>query len=212
MFSLKATIRKKRGRQTRGLRKKGVLPAVLYGEAVKNLSLEIQEKEFEKIYQEAGESSLISLEADAKKYEVLIHQVAKDPLKGRFLHIDFYHPSTKKEVEAEIPLVFKGEPPAVKDLGGTLVKELQQVEVKGLARNLPREIEVDVTILKAFEDRVRIKDLTIPEGVSILKNKEEIVALVVPPEKEEVEKPVEEEKVEGEESGEEKKEQTINEQ
>ncbi len=201
MMELKAKIRDKFGRKTNSLRKQGVLPAVLYGEGVKNLSLGVAEKEFEKIYQEAGESSLVTLEVDtkpAKKIQVLIHDTARDPLTGRFLHVDFYHPSAQKEIEAEIPLVFEGTSLAVKELGGTLVREIQQVEVKGLAQKLPREIKISIEKLKTFEDRIVIGDLSVPEGVTILRDKEEIVALVVPPREEEEEAVAEEEKVEEE--------------
>jgi large subunit ribosomal protein L25 len=215
MFSLKAKIREKFGRKTKSLRKKGILPAVLYGAGIKNIPLQVDEKEFTRVFQEAGESSLVKLKIEGKKLkiqepEVLIHDIQRDPLTGRIIHVDFYHPSSRKEVEAEIPLVFEGEAPAVKDLGGTLVREIQTVEVKGLAQNLPREIKVDVGKLKTFEDRVLIKDLKVPQGVKILRDPDEIVALVTLPEKEEEEvKPVEEEKVgeekEGEEKGEEEK-------
>ena len=206
MLSLKAKIRNKFGRKTNFLRKEGVLPAVLYGEKLKNLSLEIEEKEFEKVFQEAGESSLISLEIldpsgrtrvegkSPKKVQVLIHDTAQDPITDKFLHVDFYHPSAKKEIEVEIPLVFEGTAAAVKELDGTLVREIQQVEVKGLAQNLPREIKVNIEVLKTFEDKIRIKDLDVPQDVTILRGPKEIVANVVPPREEEEEVPKEEEK------------------
>lgn len=195
MVQLKAKIRNKFGRQTKALRKQGLLPAVLYGEGIKNLSLQVPEKVFERVYQEAGESSLVSLEVGGKKFDVLIHQTARDPVTDKFLHVDFFHPSAKKKIEAEIPLVFEGLAPAVKDLEGVLVKEIQVVEVKGLAQNLPREIEVNVSSLKTFEDRVLIKDLKVPSGVEILRAGDEIVAHVTKPTKEveEREKPAEEE-------------------
>jgi large subunit ribosomal protein L25 len=206
MIELKAQIRDKFGKKTNLLRKQGIIPAILYGAGIKNIPLQVDGKEFSRVFQEAGESSLISLEIEGKgkKVQVLIHDIARDPLTGKFLHVDFYHPSIKKEVEAEIPLVFEGEAPAVKDLGGTLVREIQTVEVKGLAQNLPREIKVDVTGLRTFEDRILIKDLEVPEGVKILRDPDEIVALVTPPEKEEEEKPIEEEKVVEEEKGKER--------
>ena len=198
MISLKAKIREKFGRKTKDLRKKGILPAVLYGSDLKPLSLEIKESEFEAVYKQAGESSLILLEVEEKnspkKFEVLIHDVKVNPITDKIIHADFYHPSGKKEVEAEIPLVFEGISPAVKELLGTLVHEISHLKVKGLAKNLPREIKVDISNLKTFEDKVSIKDLRVSEGIKILKEAKEIVALVVPPEKEEIieEKPVEE--------------------
>lgn len=171
------------------------MPAVLYGPKIKNENLEINLKEFEKIYRETGESTLISLETEGeKKHLVLIHALERDPLKGAPIHIDFYQPSLEEKIEVKIPVVLEGEPEAVKNLGGTLIKNISEITVKALPQNLPKEIKVNVEGLKSFEDVIFIKDLKVPEAVEILKNPEEIVARVAPPEKvdEELEKPIEE--------------------
>lgn len=93
-----------------------------------------------------------------------------------------------------MPIVFEGEALAVKELGGTLVKEISEVTVKALPQNLPHEIKVGVENLKTFEDEILIKDLKIPKDVKIQKELDEIVAIVTPPEKveEELGKPIEE--------------------
>jgi len=208
MLTLSAKVRKDLGKKVETLRRKGFLPAVLYGPKIKNLSLIIDEKEFDKIFQEAGESSLVSLDVEGdKKYLVLIHDFQRDPLTDKIIHVDFFQPSLKEEIEVKIPLVFEGEAPAVKSLGGTFVKYLSEIEVKVLPQKLPREIRVSVEGLKSFEDNIKIADLKLPEGVKILRDKEEIIAAVLPAEKveEELVKPVEE-KVEEVEKVEEKKE------
>ena len=216
MLTLSAKIRKELGKKVKSLRQQGILPAVLYGHKIKNLNLELDLKEFEKIYKEAGESSLITLviakgkdEAEAsslslnveekkQKFLVLIHDIQFDHLTEKPIHIDFYQPELKKEVEVTVPLIFEGEAPAVKDLGGTLVKNISEVEVKALPQNLSHEIKVDIGNLKTFEDNILIKDLIVSKEVKILKEPEEIVAKVTRPEKveEELEKPVEEKGVE----------------
>ena len=208
MLTLSAKIRKDFGKKTKTLRKKGILPGILYGPKIKALPLEIDLKEFEEVYKEAGESSLVSLEADKKKFLVLIHDLKRDPLTEKPIHVDFYQPRLEEEIEARVPIIFEGEAPAVKDLGGTLVKNISEVEVKALPQKLPKEIKVKIDNLKTFEDNILIKDLKLPEGVKIQKEAEEIVALVSPPEKieEELVKPIEE-KVEEVEKVEEKKEE-----
>ena len=211
MLSLSANIRKTLGKKVKSLRKKDILPGVLYGPKIKSLPLEIDLKEFEKIYKEAGESSLISLEVvDLKrKYLVLIHDLGKDPVTDRIIHIDFYQPSLEEEVTAAVPIIFEGVSPAVKELGGTLVRNIHELEVKALPQNLPHEIKVDISKLKTFEDDILVKDLVVPKEVKILKDPEESVALVTPPEKveEELEKPVEEKVEEVEEVEKEKEEE-----
>ena len=188
MISLQATIRDKKIK-TEMLRKQGIVPAVLYGEGIESTPIKVALKDFQEIFTQAGESSLISLEVAGKRYDVLIHQLDRDPVSGQIIHADFYQPSTKRKVVVEVHLVFEGESLAVKDLDGVLVKEMQVVEVKGLARSLPREIVVDITSLKTFNDRICIADLKVPEGVECLKNPEEIVALVVPQKEEKEELP-----------------------
>jgi len=208
MLSLSAKIRKDLGRKVRVLRKKGIIPAVLYGPKLKETQpLEIDLKEFEKVYEAAGESSLISLEVEGKRFPVLIHEIQLAPLTGKPIHVDFYQPSLEEEVEVTVPIVFEGEALAVKDLGGTLVKNIQEVEVKALPQNLPHEIKVNVEKLKTFEDNILIKDLILPQGVKIMRDLDEIVAQVSPPAKveEELAKPIEE-KIEEVEKVEEKKE------
>lgn len=215
MLTLAAKIRQTQGKKVKTLLKKGVLPAVLYGPKIKNESLEVKLKEFEKAYQEAGESTLISLEiaGHKEKYLVLIHEVSKNPLTDQLIHVDFYQPSLEKEIEVKVPIILEGEPPAVKNLGGTLIKNMAEVEVKALPQKLPKEIKVNIESLKTFEDHILIKDLQIAEGVKILKEPDEIVAQVTPPEKveEELEKPIEEKVEEVEKVEKEKKEEIVEE-
>ncbi|MDP3882849.1 MAG: 50S ribosomal protein L25 [Candidatus Staskawiczbacteria bacterium] len=183
MISLNAKIRKEVGRKTAGLKESGRIPAVVYGHKVKNVSLDLDYKEFQKVYRETGESSLIELNVeDEKGRPVLIHDIQRDPVTDRFIHIDFFQTSLKEEVEVGVALVFEGEALAVKDLGGTLVKNISEVEVKALPQNLPHEIKVDISGLKTFEDHILIKDLILPPNVKILIKSDEIVVSIAEPE------------------------------
>ena len=176
-------------------REKEIIPGILYGPGLENVVLEVNSKEFDNIYKEARESSLVSLESSegSKKYLVLINDIQKDPLSGEIIHIDFYQPNLKKRVEVSVPLIFVGLPPAVKELGGTLVKNFSELEVKALPEKLPNEIKVNVEKLITFEDTITIADLGTIEGVEILKEASEIIALVTPIDiEEETTKPMEE--------------------
>jgi large subunit ribosomal protein L25 len=186
------------GKKTKHLRKQGLIPAILYGSGIKNLPLVVDLKEFKKVYKEAGKSSLISLKVEgkekAKDFVVLIHDLETHPITLEPIHIDFYQPNLKEEVEATVPLVFVGESKAVKDLKGTLVQNISEVEVRALPLDLPKEIKVNIDSLETFEDTIKIKDLKVSPNVKILREPEEIVAQVLPPEKveEELAKPIEE--------------------
>lgn len=172
----------------------GYIPGVLYGPGIENVVLEVDSKEFEKTFKEIGETSLVVLDSGKNKYKVLIHETQRDPLTGKIIHVDFYQPNLKEEVEVAIPLIFEGEPPAVKDLGGTLVKNILEIDVKALPEKLPHDIKVDVGGLMTFDDAVLVKDLKVPDGVKILKDLEETVALVTPIEdvEEDLGKPIDE--------------------
>ncbi len=181
MISLNAKIRKDFGSKTKSLKKRGGIPAVVYGPGVKNFSLEVDEKEFKKVLKVAGESSLVELLVDGEKKPVLIHEIQKNPITDAIIHIDFFQASLKEEVEVAIPLVFEGVAPAEKDLGGTLNKNMLEIEVKALPQNLPHEIKVSIEGLKTFEDHVLVKDLVLPANVTVSKDPEEIVASVLAP-------------------------------
>ncbi len=216
MINLKAKQRKEKDLMK--LRAQGKVPAILYGPKVKNLNLEIDLKEFDKVYNEAGESSLISLDigGQKEKFLVLIHDIQINALTEKSIHVDFYQPDLKKEVESTVPLVIEGEAPVIKELGGTLIKKISDIEVKALPQDLPREIKVDISNLKTFKDNIVVKDLSVSSKVKILKDPEEIIITVSAPQKveEELEKPIEEKepelvKKEKEEKAEEKEEAPV---
>ena len=195
MITLTVKIRKEAGKKVKTLREKGIMPAVLYGPKVKNQSLEIDIKEFEKIYKEAGKNTLVSLELQDKKekYLVLIHDLVRDPITSSPLHVDLYQPSLEEKIEANIPVILQGESLAVKDLGGTLIKTMSEIKIKALPQDLPKEIIIDISGLKTFEDHILIKDLKFAKGVEILRDSSDIVVSVATPEKvdEELAKPAE---------------------
>lgn len=195
MIKLLAKPRKITGKKVKNLRKEGLLPAVLYGPGVENKMLEVQLGELEKAFKEAGENTLINLEVGSdKNYSVLIHNIKKNPLTETPIHVDFYQPALDKKIEGEIPIILEGEAPAVKSLGGTLIKNIVEIKVRALPQNLPKEFKADIAKLRTLEDYILIKDLKVPEGVEILKDPDTIIAQVVPPEKveEELAKPIEE--------------------
>lgn len=213
MISLNAKIRKESGKKTRSLKESGKIPAVVYGPGVKNISLEIDQLEFKKVFKEAGESSLIDLKVDKEKRPVLIHEIQKDPVSDKITHVDFFQASLKEDVEVTVPLVFEGIAPAIKELGATLVKNMTEIQVKALPQNLPHEIKVNVEGLKAIGDHILIKDLPLAEGVKVSKKPDEIVVSISAAEKveEELAKEIEEKVEDIEKVEKEKKEEVVEE-
>jgi len=170
------------GRKVNSLRAEGMVPGIVYGHGVKNRNVVIGERELEKIYDKAGESSLIDLSIDeAKPVKVMIKVIQREPVYDKPIHVDFREVRMDEKITAEIDLVFVGETPAVKELGGTLVKNFDYLEVECLPTALVPEIEVSLDKLKTFDDVIRVKDLNIPEGMRVLQDENRSIAVVTPP-------------------------------
>ena len=188
-ITLKVEARNETGKKLKALRANGKLPAVVYGPKHEAVKLSLDSKGFEKIFKEAGESSVLVLSGVGEDAEVLVQEVAYNPVKGGVEHVDFYAIEKGKEVTVNVPLEFTGEAPAIK-LGGSLTKALHEIEVTCKPSALPHEILVDVSSLNTFEDNIRVKDLNIPTGVKVENDPEEMVAAVIEA-AEEPEEPVE---------------------
>ena len=187
MIEIKAEKRDKKKKLASKLRENGYLPVVLYGRGLENVLLKVKDVDFQRLYREMGQGNQIfkvAVEGEKELRDVLLHDIQKDPLSGRPIHADFYQVKAGQEIEQAVPLVFVGEAPAVKELGGILVKYLHEIEVKSLPRYLPPEIEVSVDNLKTFEDFIRVADLNIPKEVQVLSELDEMVAAVVEPKEE----------------------------
>lgn len=177
MPSIKAEKREITGKKVSQLRKKGKIPAVMYGAGDSGVLLEIAERDFEKVFKQAGESSLVELEIGKEKKNVLIHDVSFDPIKDKPTHVDFLQVRMDKIIHADVELLFEGESPAVK-LGGILVKVLHKIEVEALPKDLPHEIKVDISKLQNLEDKFTVADLKLPHGVKVRASKDEVLALI----------------------------------
>lgn len=188
--TLHAEKRTARGKKLEALRKEGKLPAVIYGPKEEATALMLEKAAFDKVFKEAGESTVIVLEGLGDEKEVLVHDVAFDAAKGGAIHVDFYAIEKGKEVTVDVPLEYIGEAPAVKK-GGSLTKVLHQVEVTCKPAALPQQIEVDVSALVDFETQIHVRDLNAGAGVTIENDPDEVVALVQEVEEEVEETPAE---------------------
>jgi large subunit ribosomal protein L25 len=178
---LSAQLRTKNGRAVKILRRDGLLPAFLYGKKIKSTPVQIDYRAFEKLFREAGESTLITLNLDGQPIKVIIHDVSKNAVSNRYDHVDFHQVDLTEKVEAEIEIVFEGIPPAVKDLGGVLVKSLDKIKVEALPQDLVAHIVVDISSLKTFEDIIHVSDLKLSDKFTVLDKSDETVALVQAP-------------------------------
>lgn len=180
---LQASPRTVVGKKVRALRQAGKLPAVLYGHDLKPQSLELDAHDFGKIFADSGQNTILDLKIAGlgNDYNVLVHEVDRDPVHDVILHVDLYRVKMDEEIRTHIPLHFTGESTAVFQDGGSLLTNLEELEIETLPAHLPANIEVDISVLDDFEKTITVADVTVPDQVKILNDPEELIAKVEPP-------------------------------
>jgi large subunit ribosomal protein L25 len=184
------------GKKVAHLRREGRLPAVLFGHGEESESVSVDTHEFELLRRHVGATTLIDVSVDGKKAKpALISGVQVDPIRRCPLHVDLFLVRMTEELTVDVRVVVIGESDAVTKLGGTL-SHIDHLRVKALPDHLPELIELPVEALVDFDALVHVRDLTIPDDVTLLTDPEEVAARVLPPRIEEV---IEVAPVEGEE-------------
>ncbi len=202
-IELKAQTRKKENGGIKKIRDNDFIPAILYGLNIGNQNLKIKKMDFEKIFNLAGESRLIDLVIDNKSpVKILIKDIQKDLIKDNVIHADLYRVDMNRKITTEIPLNFIGEPPAIKELGGVLIKDMDSVEIECLPGDLVGEIKVELSGLKNIHDAIRLDDLKLPNSIKLVNETNNTIASIIEPRVEEEPVKEEEEVPEGEEVGE----------
>jgi large subunit ribosomal protein L25 len=166
------------------LRRKGIIPGVLYGHKVGNLPIACEEKVLERVLQSAARGAIIELQLEHSTLPALVQDVQRNPVSDRVIHVDFHAIDLSKKVRTKIQTVPVGISPAVKEFEGVLIHQMQQVEVECLPQDLPKAIEVDISGLLHFHDKITIADLRVGRGMRILEEDGEVVFTVVPPREE----------------------------
>lgn len=184
--TLKVAERKLDSKGTlRALRRERKIPAVLYGKNIENKYLVVDEMEFLKAIKGHGESVLMDLIFGNEKHTVIIKEIQRDLLNNVINHIDFYKVSMTDKVEVDVPIILKGEPEGVK-MGGVLQHQLDELTIEALPQDIPEHIEVDISHLK-IGDVLTVKEINLPDKITVLDDPEEIVVAVLAPAVEEEE-------------------------
>jgi large subunit ribosomal protein L25 len=178
---LPASSRTVTGKAVAKLRRTGQLPAVVISRGSEPVNLTLDAKGFDDLRRHTGASTLIDLTVDGgTSRPILVHGIQVHPVTRRPLHVDLLAVRMGEEISVDVPLVSRGYAPAL-DHGGTLLLSTETVKVRALPDHLPSSIEVDVTTLETFEASIHVRDLPVPEGVTIVADPDEMVARVMPP-------------------------------
>ncbi len=188
-ITLKGEIRDPKTKLS-AIRAEGFVPGVYYGHKEAATPCVFPAVAFKKVWKAAGESTVVTLEMPKGKVSALIHEVQVDPIKGHPIHVDFYALEKGQEVSVNIPLEFTGVSVAVKDLGGSLVKVLHEVEVKGQPENLPHNFVIDISALEALDSQILAESIVLPKGITLVTHGTDVVAAIAVAKDEPIEAPV----------------------
>ncbi len=165
------------------------IPAVFYGKQQESTMISLDATTFEKVYSEAGESTIISLNDGKEDHDVLIHDVQYHPVSDQILHVDFYVIERGKTLTVTVPLNFIGEAPGEKL--GILLKTMHEIEIEVLPRDLPQSLDVDISVLEELHSKITVADLVLPEGIVITAAQEDTIASIAQQDEESLDEPVE---------------------
>lgn len=175
----------------RVLRRLGRVPAVIYGEGKSTIPVSFEHNLFIRILKKVGRNTILELKLPDEKaaQQALIHDIQYNPVDDTVSHVDFLRVSLEREVTAKVPVKTTGVAPAVKDFGGILVVDLRELHIRCKAKDLMREIVLDVSGLSSFSSSIRVKDVHLPPGVKLLHDPEMTVVTITTQQKEEEEAP-----------------------
>jgi len=179
-IELEITKREVLGKKVRFLRRQGITPVHLFGHGIESMALQGDTAKLQQVLTEAGEAKVISLKLDNEKRprSVLVREVQVDSLKGGLLHVDFYQVKMTEEVKVEVPITLVGEARALKLRANMLMQELDTLTVECLPAKIPASVELDISSLTEAGQMVRVKDIELEKGVTILNDPELVVVKI----------------------------------
>jgi large subunit ribosomal protein L25 len=185
----------------RKLRSAGKVPGIVYGRGMDPIPLAVDRLALARVFKtEAGRNVLIDLQIEGETHLTLARELQRDPVRGAVLHVDFLKIARDVVIEVDVPIHIEGESPGVKE-GGVIEHHLWTVRVSCLPTSVPDRLVADVS-RTVLGEMLRVADLKVPEGVTILTDANEAVLGVVVPQvlKLEEEVPAEAALAEGEEA------------
>lgn len=156
----------------------GHMPAVVYGPKQEPVSISLEEKMFNKVRLEAGESTILELTGLGEPIEVLIKDIAFDPIKLQITHADFYAIERGKDMTTSVAIELVGEAPAEQNHIGSITKVMQDIMVTCRPSVLPSHIDVDISGMDTEDSKITVADLPVLEGVIYDAEPGETVAVV----------------------------------
>jgi large subunit ribosomal protein L25 len=180
LLQLKASTRELLGKRSRRLYGQGKLAAVVYGHNTKPTPLTLERLEFQKVFIKSGRTHLVDLVVDGARTEkVLVREIQTHPRRLGPIHVDFYQVNLEEKITVEVPVHLVGESAAVKRGDADVLQPIHMLRVECLPSDIPEAFEVDLTPLEDIESELRVSDLNVPKGVTVLLDPEELIVKIV---------------------------------
>jgi len=179
-IELKVTKREILGKKVRFLRRQGITPVHLFGHGIESQALQCDTVKLQQVLAKAGKTKLINLRIDGEKRarSVIVREVEIELPRRGLVHVDFYQVKKAEEMKVEVPVVLVGEAPALKLRENTLLQELDTLSVECLPTKIPASVELDISSLTESDQVLRVKDIEMEKGVTVLNDPEVVVAKI----------------------------------
>lgn len=177
---IEAQKRTIKGKQVGALRRQGVLPGIIYGrigkEQLEPIAIQMDLHDVSQTIKKLTGSSLVTLDVEGDKYPAILREVQRDIIYGTLRHVDFMAVSLSETLQTAVPIELIGQAPAEINMAAVVVTGISELEIECLPQELPERIEVDATVLVDTDSVIYVKDLDLPENITVLTDPEELVA------------------------------------
>ncbi|MDR0206372.1 MAG: 50S ribosomal protein L25 [Bacteroidales bacterium] len=169
--SMSGSLRENVGKKdAKAQRASGFIPCVIYG-GKEQLQFVMKEEEFRHLLY-TPEVKYVELEVGDKKFEAVVQATQWHPITEHLLHVDFLEVVEGKPITISIPLLLTGTSPGVLR-GGKLVKKIRKITVKGLLKDIPENVTVDISNLE-INDIIKVSDLSVP-NLTFVENQNTVI-------------------------------------
>ncbi len=171
------------GKKVRQLRQQGIIPVHLYGADIEPSNLQIDGRTLNRLLPQVGANIPVSIEVEDMDTENIcfVREVQRHPVTDEVIHVDFLRVDITRTVSAEVPITLTGLSPAVTQMAGTLLQNVQSLSIEALPMDMPAEITVDISVLIDFDTTLFVGDVEVPGNVTVLNDPEDALVRVAPP-------------------------------
>ncbi len=183
MQMLKLDRRTVTGKKVRRLRRSGLTPVHVYGAGIEPVNLQVEDHTLNRMLLQIGSNIPVSLEYEDSDDETIcfVREVQRHPVTDAVIHVDFLKVDISNTISAEVPLTIVGDSPAVSQMAGTLLQNVQSLLVEALPMDMPAEITLDISVMADFDITISVSEVPVPGNVTVLNDPTDVIVRVAPP-------------------------------